>query len=65
MQHVESVRAGHLDAVQFFLGNGAKYDHITPQGYSPLNLARQYLEEDHPVVKLLVDVGAVDIGPDL
>jgi hypothetical protein len=61
----EAVRSGHVDVVQFLIDNGANYNEITVQDWSPLYIARHYLGEDHPMTKLLANLGATHVGPEL
>ena len=59
----ESVRAGHLDMVQFLIDEQAiDKDLITTTGVSPLSIARESLG-DHPVTKFLESIDAEEIHP--
>jgi ankyrin repeat protein len=61
----EAVRSGHLEAVTTLLLYGADQNHVTKTGVSPLNIAKQFLPADNPVIAFLESVGAKDIGPEL
>jgi ankyrin repeat protein len=61
----EAVRAGHVEAVQFLLLNGADVNVATNSGHSALGIAKTYLGAHHQVTKLLMEIGAVELGPDL
>ena len=64
----EAVRAGHVEAVELLVKNGAKVDARTGptgKGGSPLNLALEYLYPEHPVARYLASLGASDIEPEL
>jgi len=63
----EAVRTGNLACVETILfavgDNQSKLKNLmTYTGQSPLNIARTYFDEDQPVVKLLVQMGATDVG---
>ena len=60
----ESVRAGHLDMVQFLIGEQAiDKNLITKTGVSPLSIAKEFKGLDHPVTKFLESIGAEEIHP--
>lgn len=61
----EAVRAGHVEAVQFLLLNGADVNHATNSGHSPLAIANIFLGAEHEMTKFLTEIGAVQLGPDL
>ena len=66
----EAVRLGHLDCIKVMLhaGNdGGDSDRglslvnlRTYAGSTPLDLARTYLSEDHPVTQFLITSGGID-----
>jgi ankyrin repeat protein len=58
----EAVRGGSVECVQVLLINGADKNQKTYTGVSPLNIAREYLGEDHNMTKFLVELGAKDIS---
>lgn len=60
----EATRRGHLDIVQFLINeHSVDKDLITETGVSPLNIARQFLGNEHPLSKYLELVGAIDAHP--
>ena len=61
----EAVRAGHLEAVQFLLLDGADVNHATHSGHSPLSIAKYFHGADHEMTKFLKEIGGVELGPDL
>jgi ankyrin repeat protein len=62
----EGVRAGHIDVVKYLIDNGADVNARTgTSGGTSLYLAKQTLEEDHPMIAFLESMGALEIGPDL
>jgi len=64
----EAARAGHKDAVELLLKHGVKVNARTgktEKGSSPLNIALEYLSEDHPVARYLMSVGAENIESEL
>lgn len=63
----EAVRAGHKEAVQFLMDNGADMDARTHwgEGLSPLKIALRSHSDDHPVSQYLRELGALDLGPEL
>jgi prolyl 4-hydroxylase len=63
----ESVRGGHLEALDFLVNNGADVNERTHHGtgVTPLNIALHTHDEDHPVTRYLKDMGALNIGPEL
>jgi len=64
----EAARAGHTHVVKFLVEDaGAFVNHRTNHGKggTPLYWARHSHPDDHPVIDLLTQLGALDIGPDL
>lgn len=62
----EGARGGHLEVVKLLVENGADLSARTAgDGGTALWWAKQTHEQDHPVVKFLEDIGALDIGPEL
>lgn len=45
--------------------NGADKNELTGTGESALYWAKRELGADHPLVELLEDMGALEMGPDL
>jgi prolyl 4-hydroxylase len=59
----EAARAGHTDVVKLLIQHGVEKDARTgksEEGGSVLNLALEYLEEDHDLVQYLRSIGAND-----
>jgi ankyrin repeat protein len=66
----EAIRSGDLDCVEVILYAGNEMGDVdrTPvllnlrtfAGLTPLDLARTYLSEDHPVTQLLIGLGGID-----
>jgi len=61
----EAARTGSVDAVKLLVHNGADMDALTAYGQSPLHLAKTIHGDDHPVVDLFTDLGALFEGPEL
>lgn len=63
----EAVRAGSLDAVRLLMDYGADKNARTHggMGSTPLAIALEQFEEDHPVVQYLMGLGALNVGPEL
>lgn len=64
----EGARGGHVDIVRILYQNGAKVNQRSSRGRggTPLYYAKErFGDEDHPVVEFLVNVGGLDLGPDL
>lgn len=61
----EAVRTGSVDAVQILVDKGADVNALTKHGISALYLARGEHGEDHPVIDLLTEMGALFEGPEL
>jgi ankyrin repeat protein len=70
----EAIRSGDLDCVEVILYAGDDMEDAdreltlanlrTYDGSTPLNLARTYLSEDHPVTQLLITLGGIDESPE-
>ena len=58
----EAARGGKLQQVKKIIELGVDKDLLTHTGFSPLNVARQYLPERHDVIKYLTSIGAQDIA---
>lgn len=54
----EAARAGHLDALRYLIDMGADVAAQTSNGGTPLWWARHSLEEGHPVIQYLEEIGA-------
>ena len=63
----EAARAGHKETIDYLVSKGADINARTHKGTgsTPLNIAKHHYDSDHPLVQLLVSLGALDIGPDL
>jgi hypothetical protein len=63
----EAARGGHTDAIELLLAHGADINARTHggKGSSPLNVAISALSEKHPVSQFLIEMGALNIGPEL
>ena len=61
----EAARSGNLEAVKTLLSYGADQDHVTMLGNTPLNIAKQFLLADNPVIAFLESLGAKDLDPEL
>ena len=62
----EAIRVGNKEAVEaiFYSTGGEKLkNQLTYTGVSPLNIAREYLGNDHEITKWLVKLKAVDKHP--
>jgi prolyl 4-hydroxylase len=61
----EAVRAGHKDAVELLINNGADKDvraGLQGKGYSPLNIALTHHPANHPVTQYLLSIGAKNLS---
>ena len=62
----EGARGGHLEVVKLLVENGADLSARTAgDGGTALWWAKQEYDENHPVVKFLEEIGALDVGPEL
>lgn len=63
----EGARAGHEDVVKLLVDHGANINERTREGKgeTPLYWSIKENGEDHPVSKLLAELGGLSIGPDL
>ena len=65
----EAVRAGHTDVVKYLIEqHGADINARTGpkgKGMSPLNLAMDHHDEDHPLISFLISLGAKDYAQEL
>jgi hypothetical protein len=63
----EAVRGGHVEAVELLVKHGADINAVTNEGkgVSPYNIALRSLSAEHPISKYLVELGAVNVGPEL
>jgi prolyl 4-hydroxylase len=60
----EAIRKGHLGAVKLLLDNGADKNAVAGEIGTSLFLAREYLTADHPVVRHLESLGALEAAAD-
>jgi len=63
----EGARGGHVDIVKVLYERGARVNQRSDRGRggTPLFYAKETHGEDHPVVKFLVHIGGLDLGPEL
>ena len=63
----EGARAGHEDVVKLLVDKGANINERTREGKGETALYWSIKEngEDHPVSKMLMELGGLNIGPDL
>jgi len=61
----EASRGGHVDAVRLLVGYGSDINEKVFDGSTPLYIAESENGQDAPIVKLLKNLGAFSIGPDL
>jgi ankyrin repeat protein len=61
----EAVRVGEVEVVQVLVLYGADINHETYLGFSPLDIALEYLGADHEMTKWLQDNGAVNVRLEL
>ena len=61
----EGARGGHESVVRMLVEKGAKLNEGTTDGATPLYWSIKQNGIDHPVSKFLMEMGALNIGPDL
>ncbi len=61
----EAVRAGNVEMIQLLLDHGADVNQETYHNQNPLTLAIYYHGASHPIADFLVEMGAVEMEPDL
>ena len=62
----EAARSGSVEAVKILIDHGADVNVKTKNGATPLFLAsEEYHDEEHPVVKILEELGGLFEGPEL
>ena len=61
----EAARGGHLDLLKFFIEKGGNVHARTAGGATVLWWAKKYLDEGHPVIKYLEEVGVTHDGGEL
>jgi len=61
----EGARGGHESVVRMLVEKGAKLNEATSDGATPLYWSIKQNGIDHPISKFLMEVGALNIGPDL
>ncbi len=54
----EAARGGHLETLKFLIDKGADIGAVTSNGGTALWWARRSLDEDHELIKYLVEIGA-------
>jgi ankyrin repeat protein len=56
-----------MEAVELLVKHGADINAVTNngEGASPYHIALHSLSADHPVAQYLLELGAVDVGPEL
>lgn len=62
----EAIRVGNKECIETILyapGSGQHLNRLTYTGVTPLNIAREFLGNDHEVTQFLVNMGAVDKHP--
>lgn len=57
----EAARSGSVGCVKLILEHGIDINVKTRTGVNPLNIALEYLGEDHSVTKFLIENGAINI----
>lgn len=60
----EATRSGFLETVKALIENGADMNSQTNNGGTPLWIAREELNPDHPLIAYLEDIGAEEIAED-
>jgi hypothetical protein len=61
----EAARGGHTEVVKLLLQHGVDKNARTGptgKGSSPLNLAKEYHDDNHELVNYLMGIGALDLG---
>lgn len=61
----EGARGGHESVVRLLVEKGASINEKTLHGETPLYWSIKQNGVDHPISKLLMELGALNIGPDL
>jgi prolyl 4-hydroxylase len=61
----EAVRAGNVEMVQILLDHGADVNQETSYQQNPLSISLNHHGLGHEMTELLLEMGAVDAGPDL
>jgi prolyl 4-hydroxylase len=65
----EAVRSGHTEVVRTLVEKaGADFNQQTgfaKNGQTPLDIAQEVHDEDHPLIEYLLSLGAISAGPDL
>lgn len=63
----EGARGGHVEVVKLLIDKGANINERTDEGKGETPLYRSIIEngEDHPVSQMLMELGGLNIGPDL
>jgi hypothetical protein len=63
----EAARGGHKDALDFLIRNGADINARTHKGtgVTPLHIALNAHDQDHPAAQYLIGLGAMNVGPEL
>jgi len=61
----EAVRTGNVEIVKVLLDHGADVNQETYSQQNPLWVALQSHGPDHEMTKFLLEMGAIDAGPDL
>jgi ankyrin repeat protein len=63
----EGARAGHVEVVKLLIDKGANINERTMEGKGETPLYWSIVEhgEDHPVSQMLMELGGLNIGPDL
>jgi hypothetical protein len=63
----EAARGGHKDALDFLIRHGADINARTHKGtgVTPLYIALNAHDQDHPAAQYLIGLGAMNVGPEL